>query len=328
MKAFCGIFARYSFNLRWVNSAMALLSLLIALMLDQIRPAVGRYRIWRPLTRYANYFERHFNAGEYRQGMVAWLLAVVPLLLLIWGIFLAASHTHALLGVLVNVLVLFLVMGLRQFSHPFTSINTALQHGDVVQARQILQQWSQQDTQEFSSEEVARVAIEQALLHAHRYVFGVMFWFVLLPGPSGALLYWLAALLRQKWVQPVGVLPSAFGEFAEKVFVALEWLPVRLSAVSFAIVGNFEDAVYCWRSQATQWVSLAQGILLSAGAGALGVRLGDPLHQGGEVFYRPELGLGDMATSEYLQSTVGLIWRAVVLWLLFIALFSLTLWLA
>lgn len=307
---------------------MALLSLLIALVLDQVRPAVGRYRIWRPLTRYANYFEHHFNAGEYRQGMVAWSLAVVPLLLLGWGVFLLASHVHVLLGVLVNVLILFLVMGLRQFSHPFTSISQALQHGDVMQARQILQQWTQQSTQEFSSEEVARVAIEQALLYAHRYVFGVMFWFVLLPGPTGALLYWLAALLRQKWVQPPGVLPSAFGEFAEKVFAALEWLPVRLSAVSFAIVGNFEDAVYCWRSQAAQWGVTTQGILLAAGAGALGVRLGDPLHQAGEVLYRPELGLGEMASPEYLQSTVGLIWRAVVLWLLLIALLSVTLWLA
>jgi cobalamin biosynthesis protein CobD/CbiB len=58
------------------------------------------------------------------------------------------------------------------------------------------------------------------------------------------------------------------------------------------------------------------GIVLAAGAGALGIRLGAPIVRGGVVEDRPELGLGDEPDTSSLDSTVGLIWRALSLWLL------------
>jgi adenosylcobinamide-phosphate synthase len=73
--------------------------------------------------------------------------------------------------------------------------------------------------------------------------------------------------------------------------------------------------VFCWRNQARAWARGAHGIILSSGGGALGVKLGDTLHQDGSVKFRPELGLGDEADVDYMQSAVGLIWRALVLWM-------------
>jgi len=105
-------------------------------------------------------------------------------------------------------------------------------------------------------------------------------------------------------------------------------LPLRLTALSFAIVGDFEDAVYCWRTQAEGWAQHGMGIVLASGAGALGVRLGEPLPVGGEVEFRAELGLGDDADADYLQSAVSLIWRAAVLWLALISLFTIATWVA
>src|SRR5207245_1128446 len=83
------------------------------------------------------------------------------------------------------------------------------------------------------------------LLASHRHVFGVLLWYVLLPGPSGAILYRLAAFLAARW-QGLG----AFGRFAQQAFYVLDWPAVRLTAAAFAVVGDFEDAVYCWRTQA------------------------------------------------------------------------------
>jgi membrane protein required for beta-lactamase induction len=34
----------------------------------------------------------------------------------------------------------------------------------------------------------------------------------------------------------------------------IDWIPQRLTAFVFAVVGDFEDALFCWRSQAAQWV--------------------------------------------------------------------------
>ena len=57
--------------------------------------------------------------------------------------------------------------------------------------------------------------------------------------------------------------------------------------LSFAIVGDFEDAGLCWRTQAKTWAGEEggehAGIVLASGAGALGVLLGGPIPSvGGE----------------------------------------------
>ena len=117
-----------------------------------------------------------------------------------------------------------------------------------------------------------------------------------------------------------------FGDFARKAFGALDWVPVRLTAAAFSIVGDFEDGIHCWRTQANQWKSKASGILLASGGGALGVRLGMPIHESGEVLERPEMGVGDDADAEFMQSTIGLVWRTLVLVFLVLALLGVAGW--
>ena len=73
--------------------------------------------------------------------------------------------------------------------------------------------------------------------------------------------------------------------------------------------------MFCWRTQAARWPDPLLGIVLAAGAGALGLRLGLPLARGGVIEDRPEIGLGEEADTPFLDSAVGLIWRALVLWL-------------
>ena len=98
---------------------------------------------------------------------------------------------------------------------------------------------------------------------------------------------------------------------------------MRFTAAAFAVVGDFEDAVYCWRTQAANWPDPALGIVLASGAGAIGVKLGMPILAGGAVVERPELGLGDPADTGHLDSTVGLVWRALVVWLILLLLIAL-----
>jgi cobalamin biosynthesis protein CobD/CbiB len=98
---------------------------------------------------------------------------------------------------------------------------------------------------------------------------------------------------------------------------------VRLTAAAFAVVGDFEDAVYCWRSQAAAWPDPDQGLLLAAGAGALGVRLGMPLTEIEGLQVRSDLGLGEAADAPHLDSAVGLLWRALVLWVFVLVVLSL-----
>jgi adenosylcobinamide-phosphate synthase len=288
---------------------MSVLAIIAALLAEQWRPLAERHGVASTLSSWAQWLEQSFNGGERRHGVVAWLIAVLPPVAAAIVIHVLLYKVHALLALVFNIAVLYLTLGFRQFSHHFTAIQLAVKSGDNERAREQLDAWQGASGVVRTREEIIRLAIEGALLASHRHVFGVLLWYVLLPGPSGALLYRLAAYLAVRW-KPLG----NFGVFAQRAFHVLEWPAVRLTAAFFAVVGDFEDAVYCWRTQARSWADPDAGIVLAAGAGAMGVRLGGPVADLDGPNPRPELGVGEVPDGPLLDSTVGLVWRALVVW--------------
>jgi adenosylcobinamide-phosphate synthase len=297
---------------------MSALAVIAALLLEQWRPLGERKTYFALLASGAEWLERSFNAGEGRQGAIAWLVAVLPVLAAAMALYGVLLWTHPLLALAFNVVALYFTLGFRQFSHYFTDLQLAIRTGELERARALIGEWRGEPAQHRSREEVIRLAIEEALVASHRHVFGVLFWFVLLPGPSGAILYRLTVYLRRRW-RGLG----AFGEFAERAGRLLEWPAVRLTAASFAVVGDFEDTIYCWRTQAPAWPDPDAGVILAAGAGALGVRLGMPLGALEGVEVRPELGVGETADAPHLDGVVGLVWRALVIWVFLLMLLAL-----
>lgn len=319
---------------------MTLLAICIALALEQFRPLPVTQLVRAPVARLADWLEQKLNDGVRLHGGIAWALgAALPALVVL----ILQLTIQPLLAWLLSCGVLYLTMGFRQFSHFFTDIHVALRAGDIEQARRILAEWRGRPGDLLSSSEVARLAIEQALPLANRHVFAPLFWFVLL-GPAGALLYRLTHLLDGCWnasdQDDIGAsVPAAaalvthageFGWFAHRVFVLLDWLPVRLTAIAFAVAGDFEDAVNCWRTQAASWPDRDNAVLLASGAGALGVRLGMPVREAAQSWEaandRPALGVGEEADADFMQSTIGLVWRSLVLCLALLAVIQVSAW--
>lgn len=297
---------------------MGVLAIIAALVLEQWRPLGDRKAVFSLLAAWADWLERSFNAGEHRHGTIAWLVAALAPVALALALYYAAWWLNPLLGLAVNIAALYLTLGFRQFSHWFTGIQTALKDDDADRARELIGAWRGEPAQHRSREEVARLSIEEAMAASHRHVFAVLFWFVVLPGPSGAILYRMASFLQRRWG---GAGP--FGQLANRALVVLEWPTARLTAAAFAVVGDFEDAIYCWRTQASAWTDANVGIVLAAGAGAMGVKLGMPLTEVDGLQPRPELGIGEAAEVAFLDSTVGLLWRAVVVWVFVLGLIAL-----
>jgi len=296
---------------------MAVIAIVVALLLEQWRPLDDRQKWLAVISSCAGWLENTFNAGEERHGTIAWLIAVLLPVLGAIALHALLMWIEPLLALAFNVAALYLTLGFRQFSHYFTGLQSALREGDLERARAAIAAWRGEPAMHRSREEVIRLAIEEALTASHRHVFGVMFWFVLLPGPAGAILYRLGVYLRDRWARL-----GAFGRTAEQAYTVLEWPAARLTAAAFAVVGDFEDAVYCWRTQARAWPDPQMGVVLAAGAGAMGVRLGMPLGEPGGIEPRPELGVGEAADSPFLDSAVGLLWRALVLWVFVLVVLS------
>ncbi|HEY5308770.1 MAG TPA: CobD/CbiB family protein, partial [Casimicrobiaceae bacterium] len=314
---------------------MSFLAVLAAIGLEQWRAFEWRAGVERFYVHYVRLLERKFNGGTARHGRYAAVAAVLPPVLVAALVFWAADALNPVAGFVWKVIVLYFLMGFRRFSHAVSAIIRDLRENDLSAARRALAAWRGGSTSELASSDVARLAIERGLVDAYRQVFAVIFWFVILPGPAGAVLYRAVALLAEEWKTPSpGVEPSApvasrveFGRPARRLLALLDWIPVRLTALAFAVVGDFEDAVSCWRTQARRWAKqdggLPIGILLASGGGALGVQLGGPLPVlVAEPDVRPELGTGDPVEPEVLPSAVGLVWRALILWLLLILLLT------
>ena len=297
---------------------MGVIAIIAALLLEQWRPLSDRTAVAGALASWADWLERSFNAGEARHGIIAWLIAALAPVAAAAVLYFLLREISIFAALLLNIAALYLTLGFRQFSHFFTGIQGAIRDGNVDHARELIGAWRGESATHRSREEVVRLAIEEAIAASLRNVFAVLFWFIVLPGPSGAILYRLASFLDRRWGGK-----GEFGRFAARVRFLMEWPAARLTAAAFAVVGDFEDAIYCWRTQAPAWPDPNLGIVLASGAGALGVKLGMPLMEVEGLQARPELGLGDAADAPHLDSAVGLLWRALVLWVFVLIVVSL-----
>jgi cobalamin biosynthesis protein CobD/CbiB len=133
-----------------------------------------------------------------------------------------------------------------------SAIEVALRANDVAGASNRLADWQGEPVEQAEAGAVARLSAEHALRDAHHGTFAPLFWFLVLPGPLGLLLYPAGAARRARWERD-------FGWFAARAFHVIDWIPQRLTAFVFAVVGDFEDALFCWRSQSAQWVPARGG---------------------------------------------------------------------
>jgi adenosylcobinamide-phosphate synthase len=313
---------------------MTFLSILCALLIEQLKPLRADNLIYAEIKAFAMRMEGWFNAGDASNGRMGWILMIAGLMIptaLIYYLFQRAGWVFACFAW--NVLIVYLTLGFRHYSHYFTSIQIALSAGDDATARTLLAEWTRLDTVGMETSEVARIAVEKSLVTTHRNVFGVFFWFLMPVGPAGAVMYRVSEYLARAWNEPEHMRNEAFGQFAAKAFYWIDWLPVRLTAVAFAVVGNFEDSVYAWRNFAHRWSDEARGIILAAGGGAMGVRLGTPNENASRVLppdaatvdstdSEAEIMPGEEPNARALQSTVGLVWRALLLWMMLLLLMS------
>lgn len=327
---------------------MTLISLLIALLLEQVRPIRPNNLIQAWLDRKIRQV-RAMEVDSPSSAWMAWATMVVGGALAALVLAKVLYLMHPLLELAFMVGVLYLTLGFRQFSHWFSEIQVALRADDVVTARQTLQRWvdeahadavARAAAEQGDASSIARESIRLALVAAQRHVFGVIFWFVVLPGPAGAVGYWLSVQLLKGWATHREEAPSTgevdrFAMVSSTAYRWVDWAPVRVTACIFAVVGNFEDSVSMWRSRAAvspAHVNDTDRVLVASGAGAMGVRLSVPDALEGSDGLEEVLGNQSAepdlreASAASLDTAVGLVWRAVIMWCFMVLLFYLGRW--
>ena len=319
---------------------MSFIALLFALLLEQVRPLASGHGLERVFTQWADWLKNNLDTGDIRHGWTTWGLAVgLPCLVVVAVHWLLVWYLGWIFAMVWSLAVVYVTLGFRRFSHHFTGIRDALAAGDDILARELLREWQGEADVTLTRSEIVRHVIEFSALAAHRHVFGVMAWFSLLAalglGPVGALLFRLSSLLFKAWGKPptpvegdISHTSDALQHVVDRAWYLVDWLPSRMTALSFAVVGNFEDAVDAWRQEAGNFPGANDGVVLAATSGAINVRLGGAYlspqaadAEDDDSMVQPTAGREPQYT--HLRSMVGLVWRAVVMWMVLLALMTL-----
>lgn len=288
----------------------------LAVLLDRW---LGEPRRWHPLVgfgRLAGLVELQLNQSPTHRGRSI-LLGLLGILIIVLPVLMVAELLRwSLAGwlyLLLQAVVLYLALSIRGLTEHGRAVSDALHRGDLESAREQVGRIVSRKVGELDERGVAAAASESMLENGADAVFASLFWF-LVAGIPGVLLHRMVNTLDAMW----GYRNERylyFGRVAARLDDVMNWLPARLTALTYALLGNTRLAWRCWRTQAPLWDSPNAGPVMAAGAGALGISLGGPAPYSSGIRQRPVLGKGPAASAGTVNEAIGLVQRGVWLWL-------------
>lgn len=287
------------------------ISIILGLALDM---ALGEPRRWHPLAgfgRLAAYLEKrtnnHFDPINSRLlGATTWILLVVPPALLIFWI----NPWHNLWWL--DAFILYWAIGYRSLNEHSNSISHALESDDLGRARTELSKIVSRDTNTLDQQAIRQATIESNLENGNDAIFAPFFWFVV-GGAAGVIIYRLANTLDAMW----GYRTTRFnyyGWWAARADDLLNYIPARLVALTYALLGNTRYALNCWYKQAAKCDSPNAGPVMCSGAGALTVQLGGVGFYQGEMRQKPLIGCGSPPEDKDIIRSLNLIALGLIVW--------------
>lgn len=289
-----------------------MIAILFAVALDRFIPDRHGFKPFAWYRDWAESIEQRFNGGSRLHGIAAVLLALVPIVL---GVMLARyllNEISPIIGFIFDVVVLYVCLDIYRLGNGARAVADMLEAGDVREADVHLQELAGKGAADMSEAGIAHAAVEAVLKQTNSLIVSPLFWFVLL-GPAGAILQRLTCILDKLW----GHRYERFVEFgwaAARLDDLLQWVPARLTALSYAIMGSFEEALHCWRRQVGIWSDINSGPLLASGFGAMHMQ---NCETSGETtdYDEPTSGLNVVPDASHIRGAIALVWRVLLFWL-------------
>jgi len=285
-----------------------LVTIILALVLDRW---LGEPRRFHPLVGFgklAKQMERRIYRDSKSAGLLAVFVLLIPLLLLAYGLTqVPGSEVMAMLA-------LYLALGGRSLWQHAEQVRLALESGDTALARDKVSLLVSRNVSTLDAQGIASATVESVLENGNDAVFAALFWFAL-AGVPGVVLYRLSNTLDAMW----GYRNDRYHQFgwaAARLDDLLNFIPARLTALSYALAGQFRPAMQCWMEQGRIWKSPNAGPVMAAGAGSLGVSLGGAAVYHGHLQSRPVLGRGPGASARSIADAQTLLQRAALIWVL------------
>jgi membrane protein required for beta-lactamase induction len=230
------------------------------------------------------------------------LVMIAPVAALQWWL---GGALHGLPGMVFAVVVLVYVLGPDDLESQVDDYLAALEVDDRAEADRIGAELLESALPE-EAEARTIALIEAILIQANNRLFSIIFWFALL-GPAGAWAMRVTDIARLRLLEEAP--DGTAARVAALIHGFATWLPSRLLAIGYALAGSFQDAVAAWRAfyevARGHFLEVNNALIACAGCGAL------------------KLGAGS-DEPRALREALGLVSRTLVIWLVVIALMTLT----
>ncbi len=299
-----------------------LTSLVLAFVFDFFFSEVKRFHPLVGFGTISNFIENKLNINNITKwlsrslGLLAWCAVVLPVVLLAYFVDQSLAP-YMYIHSLVAGIILYVAIGWQSLLQHAVNISNPLKQNNLPAAREAVSMIVSRDTQTLDEANIAKAATESVLENGGDAIFSAIFWFVV-AGIPGVVLYRLANTLDAMWGYKTPQFLH-FGWFAARTDDVLNFIPARLTALSYAIVGNTQLALQCWRRQGINWKSPNAGPVMAAGAGAINTSLGGTAQYQTKMQYRPDLGpehsMGKSANADSIINACRLVNRALTLWL-------------
>ena len=214
-----------------------------------VRPWLWSSHLW---DNYLVFWQKKLGHTIFSKGYVGFItMMLVPIFLLV-GIM---SMIFSVFGGVGYFIASFFMLWLVMDAHSWCSDENA-------------SLWMSDSSEEHWNCSLAPKYILKILWPAHQQMFAIIFWFAL-GGPIWVFAYMSSIVLLQR-LRSNSLLDFSVRDAAEWLHAVFDWLPQRILAFSFSLVGEFTASFSYWRQHVTDHFQKSSDIVMGCGETALG----------------------------------------------------------
>jgi adenosylcobinamide-phosphate synthase len=256
-------------------------------------------------------FKRLFN------GMLAWTILVLPVPLFFYWLLLSVPNY---LAFIINVYIVYWAVALNSLNHHGLQIYRPLMDNNLQQAQHYCSYIVSRETSELDEQAISRATTESMLENGHDGVTATLIYFVIGGAPL-VIIHRLTNTLDAMWGYRTEQY-NYFGKFSARMDDFLGFISGKITVLLFAIIGVYNGrsmkSIINAYQQSKHYKSHNGGWVMASGATVINVCLGGKAKYFGKEVNSPELGEGESIQTKHIKSSLALVKKTTILWLLLI----------
>ena len=171
------------------------------------------------------------------------LFPIILVIFILISTYLLEHYMHSFFSFTLNLIILVYCLKPNEYNEKMEDIKFSVEHEKDIPEDDRLKYLMASISEKKSNDDITEIT-NNLFYNSTRSIFTVLFWFLVL-GPAGCLGY----IVLDYFIYGNGIrIDQKSKKKLEIIFGLIEYIPARLSAFSFAIVGNFENSLNAWKN--------------------------------------------------------------------------------